>query len=108
MFNIVQIISPLLPSALLIGETVACQRLETSGIYSLSPSLVVLAGRLRVFCFDKTGTLTKEGLQLISCHEVAAGDSEFHSIVDMSKGNRYSLLDEISLGDPSSNLGADT
>jgi cation-transporting ATPase 13A3/4/5 len=107
LWNIMAVINPLLPAALLVGETIVCDRLQAKGIYSLAPSLVVLAGRLRVFCFDKTGTLTKEGLQLISCHEVEPGGIEFRSIVNMSKGNRYSLIDAMQ-GDDSSSLGADT
>jgi len=106
-FNVMQVFSPLLPAALLAGEAVACQRLKEHCVYSLAPSLIVLAGGLRVFCFDKTGTLTEEGLQLLGVHEAAQGSSsQFQSITDMAKAKRYSLIDHLADGRRQSVLGA--
>jgi cation-transporting ATPase 13A3/4/5 len=113
LYNVMQVINPLIPAALLIGESVACSRLKEQGIFSLAPSLIVMAGQLRVFLFDKTGTLTKEGLQLLGVHEPerqSDGTMKFQGVVDMAEGQRYSLISEqhgrhrISLSD----LGADT
>jgi cation-transporting ATPase 13A3/4/5 len=108
-YNVMQVINPLIPAALLIGESVACARLKEQGIFCLSPSLVVMAGQLRVFCFDKTGTLTKEGLQLLGVHEasISKGRVSFSGIADMAVGARYSLLEDFS-GDQMSLLGAKT
>ncbi|KAL1920902.1 uncharacterized protein VTP21DRAFT_11537 [Calcarisporiella thermophila] len=63
MFNICQLISPILPAALVVGQSVAAGRLRTQHIYCVDLPRVIIAGKVRIFCFDKTGTLTKEGLE---------------------------------------------
>ncbi|KAI0244014.1 hypothetical protein L0F63_003763, partial [Massospora cicadina] len=63
MFVISQILSPLLPSALVISQSVAARRLQGgSGIACLDLPRIMVAGKVKTFCFDKTGTLTQEGL----------------------------------------------
>ncbi|KAJ9074598.1 hypothetical protein DSO57_1004738 [Entomophthora muscae] len=63
MFVISQIMSPLLPSALIIGQSVAARRLQTeSQIACVDLPRIMVAGKVKIFCFDKTGTLTQEGL----------------------------------------------
>ncbi|KAJ3042002.1 hypothetical protein HDV00_008293 [Rhizophlyctis rosea] len=62
MFTISQILSPLLPAVLVIGQSVAADRLRKLGILCIDLQRITLAGKVKVFCFDKTGTLTKEGL----------------------------------------------
>ncbi|KAJ7563253.1 hypothetical protein O6H91_03G102700 [Diphasiastrum complanatum] len=57
-----QILNPLLPVALEIGQLHSMERLKASGIFCLNPKRIAIAGKIRIFCFDKTGTLTKEGL----------------------------------------------
>ncbi|KAL1923032.1 uncharacterized protein VTP21DRAFT_9408 [Calcarisporiella thermophila] len=63
MFNICQLISPLLPAALVVGQSVAAGRLRSRHIYCVDLPRVIIAGKVCIFCFDKTGTLTKEGLE---------------------------------------------
>ncbi|KAI9597721.1 hypothetical protein BDF19DRAFT_434232 [Syncephalis fuscata] len=62
LFVISQVMSPLLPAALVVGQSVAAARLRSKSIFCVDLPRVMIAGKIRVFCFDKTGTLTKEGL----------------------------------------------
>jgi cation-transporting ATPase 13A3/4/5 len=63
MFCLAQILSPLLPAALVVGQSVAADRLKKKQIYCVDLPRIVIAGKVQIFCFDKTGTLTKEGLE---------------------------------------------
>nr|PNR41660.1 hypothetical protein PHYPA_019065 [Physcomitrium patens] len=67
-----QIMSPLLPVALEVGQLHAVERLKARGIYCLNPKRIAIAGKIRVFCFDKTGTLTKEGLDFVGAQSVSS------------------------------------
>eukprot|EP00667_Euglena_gracilis_P000313 EG_transcript_313 len=57
-----QILSPLIPALLLVGQTAAAARLRRRSIYCVNPRRVTVAGKIKCLCFDKTGTLTKSGL----------------------------------------------
>ena len=57
-----QVVSPLIPALLVVGQTAASGRLRKRDIYCINPKRITVAGKIRVMCFDKTGTLTKEGL----------------------------------------------
>ena len=70
MFGISQVLSPLLPAVLVIGQSVSSERLRSKGIMCLDLNRITLAGKVKVFCFDKTGTLTKDGIEFIGSHEV--------------------------------------
>ncbi|KAJ3105762.1 hypothetical protein HDU97_007582 [Phlyctochytrium planicorne] len=70
MFTISQVLSPLLPAVLVIGQSVASERLAARGILCVDLDRITLAGKVKVFCFDKTGTLTKEGLNFIGIQSV--------------------------------------
>ncbi|ORX99098.1 hypothetical protein K493DRAFT_365957 [Basidiobolus meristosporus CBS 931.73] len=61
-FIISQIMSPLLPAALVVGQSIAAGRLRSKHIYCVDLPRIMIAGKVQIFCFDKTGTLTKEGL----------------------------------------------
>ncbi|MCO5592424.1 hypothetical protein L7F22_046427 [Adiantum nelumboides] len=90
-----QIMSPLLPVALEIGQLQAVERLKKRGIFSLNPSRIAIAGKIRVFCFDKTGTLTKEGLDFIGVQEVGErneGDLTFGPVRVLSEGDKVDVL----------------
>ncbi|PVU98828.1 hypothetical protein BB560_005605 [Smittium megazygosporum] len=63
MYALVEIISPILPAALVIGQTIAARNLRKEQIYCVDVPKVIVAGKIRIFCFDKTGTLTKQGLE---------------------------------------------
>ncbi|KXN74245.1 HAD-like protein, partial [Conidiobolus coronatus NRRL 28638] len=63
MFCLAQILSPLLPAALVVGQSVAADRLRKKKVYCVDLPRIVIAGKVQIFCFDKTGTLTKEGLE---------------------------------------------
>ncbi|KAJ2681089.1 hypothetical protein GGI25_000044 [Coemansia spiralis] len=63
MFSCSQLISPLLPAALVMGQSVAAGRLKKKQIYCVDLPRIIMAGKVQMFCFDKTGTLTKEGLE---------------------------------------------
>lgn len=65
MFTISQILSPLLPAVLVMGQSISASRLAKKGIMCVDLQRTTLAGKVKVFCFDKTGTLTKEGLEYI-------------------------------------------
>ncbi|ORX52830.1 HAD-like protein [Hesseltinella vesiculosa] len=67
-----QVINPLLPAMLVVGQSIASGRLLKLGVYCVDLSRILMAGKVQVFCFDKTGTLTKEGLEFYgvyaTCH----------------------------------------
>ncbi|KAJ1663443.1 hypothetical protein IW140_005008 [Coemansia sp. RSA 1813] len=69
-FVISEIMSPLLPAALVVGQSVAAQRLRRQRIYCVDLPRIIMAGKVRVFCFDKTGTLTKEGLEYFAVQQI--------------------------------------
>ena len=69
MFGISQVLSPILPAVLIIGQSVSSERLRAKGIMCVDLNRITLAGKVKVFCFDKTGTLTKEGLEFMGVHE---------------------------------------
>ncbi|KAI8379410.1 uncharacterized protein BYT42DRAFT_568700 [Radiomyces spectabilis] len=58
-----QVMNPLLPAILVVGQSVAAGRLKRKGIFCVDLSRILMAGKVQVFCFDKTGTLTREGLE---------------------------------------------
>ncbi|KAJ2721012.1 hypothetical protein GGI07_004251 [Coemansia sp. Benny D115] len=62
-FATAQLLSPLLPAAMVIGQSVAAGRLRRKNIYCVDPQRIMTAGKVQVFCFDKTGTLTNPGLE---------------------------------------------
>ncbi|KAJ2486746.1 hypothetical protein IWW37_005510, partial [Coemansia sp. RSA 2050] len=69
-FVISQVMSPLLPAALVVGQSVAADRLRRQKIYCVDLPRIMMAGKVQVFCFDKTGTLTKEGLEFLAVQPV--------------------------------------
>ncbi|KAI8608125.1 hypothetical protein BC830DRAFT_1072366, partial [Chytriomyces sp. MP71] len=74
MFTISQVLSPLLPAVLVIGQSVASERLSKKGILCVDLDRITLSGKVKVYCFDKTGTLTKEGLNFLGVqHALASG-----------------------------------
>ncbi|KAJ2838649.1 hypothetical protein FBU31_000867 [Coemansia sp. 'formosensis'] len=62
-FALSQLLSPLLPAAMVIGQSIAAGRLRRKQIFCVDPQRIMIAGKVQIFCFDKTGTLTKEGLE---------------------------------------------
>ena len=60
-FLVSEVINPLLPAALVVGQSVAATRLKKQDIFCIDFQRIIVAGKVKVFCFDKTGTLTKEG-----------------------------------------------
>lgn len=72
-FTLSQILSPLLPIALVAGQNMASQRLSALGVNCINPKRIAISGKIRVFCFDKTGTLTKDGLDFLGVHLVTDG-----------------------------------
>ncbi|KAI9024285.1 hypothetical protein CLU79DRAFT_99799 [Phycomyces nitens] len=65
-----QLISPLLPVSLVVGQSVAADRLRKKSIFCVDLPRVMMAGKVQLFCFDKTGTLTKEGLTFYGVQSV--------------------------------------
>ncbi|KAJ3197057.1 hypothetical protein HK101_006240 [Irineochytrium annulatum] len=82
MFTISQVLSPLLPAVLVIGQSVASERLAKKGIMCVDLDRITLSGKVKVFCFDKTGTLTKEGLNFLGVQSVnrVGGPSAFGKV----------------------------
>ncbi|KAJ1569337.1 hypothetical protein HK405_006484, partial [Cladochytrium tenue] len=74
MMSISQVLSPLLPAVLVIGQSVAAERLAKKGILCVDLDRITLSGKIKVYCFDKTGTLTKEGLNFLGVQPVAGAD----------------------------------
>ncbi|KAJ2158385.1 hypothetical protein GGF46_003810 [Coemansia sp. RSA 552] len=72
-FVISEIASVLLPVALVVGQTIAADRLRRQKIYCVDLPRVIMAGKVRVFCFDKTGTLTSEGLEWFAAQPIKDG-----------------------------------
>ncbi|KAK3240845.1 hypothetical protein CYMTET_49348 [Cymbomonas tetramitiformis] len=58
-FTISQILSPLIPIALVVGQINSSNRLRRAGIFTVDPARISISGKIRLFAFDKTGTLTK-------------------------------------------------
>ncbi|KAJ3068122.1 hypothetical protein HK102_007250, partial [Quaeritorhiza haematococci] len=75
MFTISQVLSPLLPAVLVIGQSVAAERLRKRGILCVDLQRITLGGKVKIFCFDKTGTLTKEGLDFLGVQPAPVGGS---------------------------------
>ena len=50
-----QVLSPLLPAVLIIGQSIATERLRKKGILCMDLNRISLAGKVKFFCFDKTG-----------------------------------------------------
>ncbi|KAI8380316.1 hypothetical protein BD560DRAFT_387815 [Blakeslea trispora] len=71
MFAICQLVSPLLPAGLVVGQSVAAGRLRKKQIYCVDLPRILMAGKVQLFCFDKTGTLTKEGLEFFGAKPIA-------------------------------------
>ncbi|KAI8144258.1 hypothetical protein BJV82DRAFT_557186 [Fennellomyces sp. T-0311] len=71
MFAIAQLVSPLLPAALVIGQSVSAGRLRSRNIFCVDLPRILMAGKVQLFCFDKTGTLTREGLDFYGVQAVA-------------------------------------
>ncbi|RCI01675.1 hypothetical protein CU098_004923 [Rhizopus stolonifer] len=70
MFAIAQLVSPLLPAALVVGQSVTAGRLRKKNIFCVDLPRILMAGKVQFFCFDKTGTLTKEGLEFFGTQSV--------------------------------------
>ncbi|KAJ2827433.1 hypothetical protein IWW50_001891, partial [Coemansia erecta] len=73
--GISQLLSPLLPAALVIGQSVAATRLCKKQIYCVDPQRIMTAGKVQVLCADKTGTLTRDNLEYYGgrCIDAASG-----------------------------------
>ncbi|KAJ2000403.1 hypothetical protein GGI04_004165, partial [Coemansia thaxteri] len=94
-FVISQIMSPLLPAALVVGQSVAADRLRRQNIYCVDLPRIMMAGKVRVFCFDKTGTLTKEGLEFFAVQPVvayaSAGDTDAPDLLPLFAGEEADM-----------------
>jgi hypothetical protein len=81
-------VSPLLPIALVVGQTMAAGRLREVGVFCLNPSRIAISGKIRVCCFDKTGTLTKVRILRSSYRGIAIAISPHPpSLSKMSRPN---------------------
>mmetsp|Transcript_8522 Transcript_8522/g.24452 ORF Transcript_8522/g.24452 Transcript_8522/m.24452 type:complete len:1333 (-) Transcript_8522:290-4288(-) len=81
-FTVSQVLSPLLPVALVAGQIKASSRLKDAGIFCLNPDNIPICGKIRVFCFDKTGTLTREGLDFMGFWPVTASQGQPELVPD--------------------------
>jgi cation-transporting ATPase 13A3/4/5 len=79
MSTISQVLSPLLPTVLSIGQAVAGERLRKKKIACWDLNRITIAGKVRFFCFDKTGkldflkllgTLTKDHIEFIGAQGI--------------------------------------
>jgi len=72
-FTVSQVLSPLLPVSLQVGQTMSARRLIKQGVFCVNPKRIAICGKVRVACFDKTGTITKEGLDFVGVEVVGTG-----------------------------------
>merc|ERR1719491_2074214 len=63
-------LSPMLPVSMVMGSSVAAQRLEHNGIHVLQSDRIPIAGKISTMVFDKTGTITKEGMSFSGALDV--------------------------------------
>ncbi|CAO3610518.1 unnamed protein product [Cunninghamella echinulata] len=68
---VAQVMNPILPAMLVVGQSIASGRLRKKGIFCVDLPRILMAGKAQVFCFDKTGTLTKEGLEYYGVYPVS-------------------------------------
>ncbi|KAI8990019.1 hypothetical protein BDB01DRAFT_841879 [Pilobolus umbonatus] len=87
-----QLINPLLPAMLVVGQSVAAGRLKKIGIFCVDLSRILMAGKVQVFCFDKTGTLTKEGLEYYGVYPSLRGEFQGHRNEIFNRKSIYRLL----------------
>ena len=59
------IVPPALPASLSVGVLHAISRLKKRNIFCISPSKIIVGGKLDLICFDKTGTLTEDGMDIL-------------------------------------------
>lgn len=85
MFGFAQVLSPLLPAALVVGQTVAAAELQKKGIHCVDLPRIMMAGKVKLFCFDKTGTLTKEGLEFIGCRSLNLDATDLSPVQQVSE-----------------------
>ena len=92
-FIISQILSPLLPAALVVGQSNAALRLRAKKISCINLPRITIAGKIKVFCFDKTGTLTRDGLEFYGAQEVVMGNGQVKfGLLEEDVGNISGLL----------------
>ncbi|KAI9468133.1 MAG: hypothetical protein EXX96DRAFT_114710 [Benjaminiella poitrasii] len=90
MFAICQLVSPLLPAALVVGQSVAAGRLRKKNIFCVDLPRILMAGKVQLFCFDKTGTLTKEGLEFHGAKPIL----DVNNIVEQRAQNNQPEFDQ--------------
>jgi cation-transporting ATPase 13A3/4/5 len=76
-FTISQVLSPLLPLALVVGEVAASTRLSARDVFCINPKRIAISGKVRVCGFDKTGTITKEGLDFRGVRQISSTQAKF-------------------------------
>ncbi|KAI9144956.1 hypothetical protein BKA69DRAFT_1052263 [Paraphysoderma sedebokerense] len=74
------IIPPALPATMSVGTSFAISRLRRSEIFCISPSRVIISGKVNIMCFDKTGTLTEEGLDVLGVQCVRHSRGQFDDL----------------------------
>ncbi|KAF4731469.1 hypothetical protein FOZ62_004032, partial [Perkinsus olseni] len=80
---LLQSLNPMLPVAMVMGQTVAAKRLRNHHkIFCLQPERIPVAGKISVMVFDKTGTITKDGMELSAVLPVR--DGSFTNRIDFT------------------------
>ncbi|KAJ2760081.1 hypothetical protein IWQ57_006391, partial [Coemansia nantahalensis] len=77
LFAMAQLLSPLLPAALVVGQSMAAARLRRRQIFCVDPQRVMVAGKIKLFCFDKTGTLTRDHIEMFGAQCVDRASGQF-------------------------------
>jgi cation-transporting ATPase 13A3/4/5 len=76
-FTVSQLLSPLLPLALVVGEVAASKRLLDMSVFCINSKRIAISGKVRVCAFDKTGTITKEGLDFCGVRQISPTQAKF-------------------------------
>eukprot|EP00494_Astrolonche_serrata_P030697 UN30965 len=73
-FTCSQMLPPLLPLTLIVGQAASAARLQAEmSIFCVNPKRISICGKVRLCCFDKTGTLTKDGLDFLGVVPINEG-----------------------------------
>ena len=107
------IVPPALPATMSVGISYAIKKLVREKIFCISPTSIIIGGKIDIICFDKTGTLTEDGLDLHgflpSVNDTGSkfkellsdpGEADLGVVECMASCHSVKVVEERLLGDP--------